>query len=230
MTKLLMALLVSLAVHAAVALAIVAWFEYAPGPDVLATLDLSSVELSFSETPDDTAAVAPSLPAAEANPKPPRPKDLERPPSPEEPPKALPPDPAAMRFVEPKESRPDMQTPKAETAKEPESEKPQAAAQPSPAVAPRQARVDAPPQPRRTIRPDYPKGARQRGEQGDVTLEIRVNAEGAVDAVTVVRSSGFAELDEAAQRAAKTAKFRPARAGDRPVASLARLTLTFRLH
>ena len=96
-------------------------------------------------------------------------------------------------------------------------------------MAPRQARLDAPPKPKRNIRPDYPKGARQRGEQGDVILEIRVNAEGTVDDVKVVTSSGFAELDEAAVKAARAAKFSPARSGHVPVASTARLKLQFKL-
>ena len=72
-------------------------------------------------------------------------------------------------------------------------------------------------------------GARQRGEQGDVILEIRVTAEGTVDAVKIATSSGFAELDEAAVRAAKAAKFSPARSGREPVASTARLKLQFKL-
>mgnify|MGYP003331355192 CR=1 FL=1 len=48
---------VSLLVHGLLALGLVAYFEYAPGPDVLATLDLSSVELSFAE---EEREVAPS--------------------------------------------------------------------------------------------------------------------------------------------------------------------------
>ena len=89
--------------------------------------------------------------------------------------------------------------------------------------------MDAPPKPKRNIKPDYPKGARQRGEQGDVILEIRVNAEGTVDDVRVATSSGFTELDEAAIRAAKAAKFSPARSRHGPVASTARLKLQFKL-
>jgi protein TonB len=98
-----------------------------------------------------------------------------------------------------------------------------------PAVAPKQAKIDAPPKPRKTIRPDYPKGARQRGEQGDVVLEIRVNAAGIVDRVDIVSPSGFSELDEAAVRAARAARFTPAKSGGSPVASTARLKLDFKL-
>ena len=227
MVRFLLAFAVSLAVHALAALALVVWFECGPGPETLATLDLSSVELSFAETVDESAPAAATQPA-EANPGPPKPKAVEMPPLPEAPPKALPPDPSSMRSVEPKEARPEMRTPE---LKDPEKapETSPAAAPASPAAAPRQARVEAPPKPRKTIRPEYPKGARQRGEQGDVTLEIRVNAEGGVDGASVVRSSGFSDLDEAALKAVKAARFVAAKADGCPVPSVARLNLTFRL-
>ena len=98
-----------------------------------------------------------------------------------------------------------------------------------PQEAPRQARIDAPPRPKKTIRPHYPDGARRRGEQGDVVLEIRVEEDGSVGDVKVVTPSGFGELDDAAVRAVRAARFTPARSGDAAVASTARLTLTFRL-
>lgn len=223
------ALLIAVAVHAGLALGLVAYFRHAPGPEALATLDLSSVDLSFAEKDDETAAVTPSLPSV-AEPKPPRPKAVEAPPPPEDLTLPRPPDPAAMRFAEPAETHPVMKTPEkaVEKPKEPQA-RPAVAAPSAPAVAPKQARVDAPPKPKRTIRPDYPRRARQRGEEGEVTLEICVDAEGRVDAVEVVGSSGFAELDEAAVRAARAARFTPARSGDRSVASTARLKLAFRL-
>lgn len=223
------AVLIAVAVHAGLALGLVAYFRHAPGPDALATLDLSSVDLSFAEQDDETAAVAPSMPSV-AEPAPPQPKAVEAPPPPEERALPRPPDPAAMTFAEPEETRPDMKTPEKviEKPKEPVAP-PKVAAPSAPAAAPKQARVDAPPKPRRTIRPDYPRRARQRGEEGEVTLEIRVDAEGRVDSVEVVGSSGFADLDEAAVRAARAARFTPARSGDRSVASTARLKLAFRL-
>ena len=81
----------------------------------------------------------------------------------------------------------------------------------------------------RAIKPEYPKGARQRGEQGDVVIEMTVNSKGGVDKASVVTSSGYAELDEAALRAVRSAKFTPAKSGRESVASTARLTLTFKL-
>ena len=203
------AVAVSLLVHALLAVALGVWLEYAPQPDVLATLDLSSVELSFAEKEEETAAVAPAVPTP---PAPPKPQD-EKPPE-AKPEKPLPPDPAAPKLREPKE---DVRL-KTEDAR-----------QEAAPVAPRQAKIDAPPRPKRDIRPDYPKGARQRGEQGDVVVEIRVGADGLVAAAHIVTSCGFAELDAAALKAVKAAKFAPARSGREAVASTARLKLSFKL-
>ena len=204
------AILISLAVHLLVGLGIWTYMEYAPSPDVLATLDLSSVELSFAEDEDDSAAVLPQP----SNPVLPQPEP-ERPPKP--------------KFVETPEPMPSI--PDAVDIPKP-AEKPTLAQLPPnsrPTPQPRQARIDAPPRPKRAIKPDYPKGSRQRGEQGDVVIEMTVNSQGEVDKASVVTSSGFAELDEAALRAVRSAKFTPAKSGRESVASTARLTLTFKL-
>lgn len=227
------AVLISLGVHATLALGLVAYFRVAPGPKALPTLDLSSVDLSFAEQEDASAPVVPQAPSA-ALPEPPKPTALE-PPPPRQAEMPLPPEPGGARFPEPQEERPQVKTEDArretkDAPREPEDARRETqAATPTPAVAPRQARVDAPPKPRRTIRPVYPKGARQRGEQGEVTVEIEVDAEGRVSAVKVVGSSGFAELDDAAVRAVRAATFVPAKSGGRAVESSARLTLAFRL-
>ena len=209
--KIVNAILLSVLIHGLVAAGLIAYLEYAPHPDVLATLDLASVELSFAEEVEETAAVAPSLASVgRAVPSPPQ---DEKPPE-VKPEKPLPPDPSAPKFPEPKEVPQTFKLSNPQTSQQP---------------APRQARLDAPPKPKQNIKPKYPKGAQQRGEQGDVILEIRVNAEGTVDEVKVATSSGFAELDEAAVKAARTAKFSPARSGHNPVASTARLKLQFKL-
>ena len=228
--SILLSLGVSLALHALLAAAVVVYLQYGPKPDALATLDLSSVDLSFAEQEDSSAPVAPqapSMPQATS----PQPRELAEPPPPEDVTKALPPDPQAPRFADPQETPPPMEAPPRPPAEEVRRDDPPppVAAAPTPAVAPRQARVDAPPKPRRTIRPVYPKGARQRGEQGEVTVELEVDAEGRVSAVKVVGSSGFAELDDADVRAVRAATFVPAKSGGRAVESSARLTLAFRL-
>ena len=220
------AIIASVAAHGLVAVGIVAYMKYAPGPTAVATLDLSSVDLSFAEDEDETAAVSPTMPAMPEV-EPPKPRE-EAPPEAERAEDPLPPDPTAPKLAEPEPEREKMETPELK----PEPEKPKVEhppAEPVPAVAPKQAKIDAPPRPHKAIKPDYPKGARQRGEQGDVVLEIRVNAAGIVDRVDVVSPSGFPELDEAAVRAARAARFTPAKSGGSAVASTARLTLTFKL-
>ena len=93
-----------------------------------------------------------------------------------------------------------------------------------------QARVEVPPRLKRAIwLPAYPRGSRQRGEEGVVTLEVRVGVSGEVEEAEVVGSSGFAALDEAALKAVRKATFEPARTGERPIASTVRLPLRFRL-
>ena len=210
------AIIASVVAHGLVAVGIVAYMKYAPGPTAVATLDLSSVDLSFAEDEDETAAVSPTMPAMPEV-EPPKPRE-EKPPEAERAEDPLPPGPSAPKLAEPEPEREQMETPNIPPP-----------APPAPAVAPKQAKIDAPPKPHKTIKPDYPKGARQRGEQGEVILEIRVNAAGIVDHVDIVSSCGFSELDEAAVRAARTARFTPAKSGGSPVASTARLKLDFKL-
>lgn len=228
------AILLSLLAHGVLAALLVACSGLAPAPTELAKLDLSSVDLSFADEEDDSAAVQPSLPSAASAPAP-----EERPPAPESPPEVerkaeLPPDPEAMKLPEPEEERPPMETPETKKPEEPEETK--SAPRPAPAAvaavaapAPRQARVDAPPRARQTIKPKYPPAAQERGEQGDVVLEFVVTAEGRVGEVTIVRSSGFRELDDAAVATVKKARFVPAKRNRRAVESTARLKLTYRL-
>ena len=208
----------ALAVHAFLAAAIVLYIDYAPGPTVMAELDLSSVELSFSDEKLENPTAVATLPPA-ARHEVPAPKPIELPPE-VRPEKASPPDPSDYKFPEPKvETK--IQPPQPTQTPQP--------SQPSQPSSLSQARVDAPPRPRRAIRPEYPKGARLRGEQGNVILEIEIGADGVCVAAKVAVSCGFAELDAAAVKAALAARFVPAKAGNSPVSSVARLTLSFRL-
>ncbi len=238
-----LAILLSVLAHALLALGIGfgAWGLFENDALTLAQLDLSSVELSFAEKEDDSAAAAPSFASAASDPVPETKPVEETPPPPElEAPKDLPPDPEAPTLPEPEEERKPLETPEPKKVEETEAPKeteeakkteepPRPASVATAATAPRQAHVDAPVRPKKAIKPDYPKSARQRGEQGNVVLEILVNEAGRVDDVKVVSSSGSSELDEAAIRAARTSRFTPAKRGRTPVASSARLTLEFRL-
>ncbi len=243
--KFLAAIGVSVGLHALLAAALAGYLNYSAKPTTLAQLDLSSVELSFAEKEEVTAAVSPSPAApkpenqpepeikAPTPPTPPEPEKIEPPP----PTEANPPKPEVSKLEPPRPEPKIAETPKPkpkpkleqEPKNEPEKKPAPAASAPAPAVAPKQARIDADPKPKKTIRPNYPRSARARGEQGDVTLEIRVNKRGGVDRVTVVKSCGFPELDEAAVKAAKSAKFIPAKSSSKSVDSTARLTLKFEL-
>ena len=223
------AIVASVVAHGLVAVGIVCYMKYAPGPTAIATLDLSSVDLSFAEEEDETAAVSPTMPATPEV-EPPKPRE-EKPPEAERADDPLPPDPAAPKLAEPDPTEPILDKAPVRPARENTSDEvvqaPSTAG--SAAQAPKQAKIDAPPKPYKTIKPDYPKGARQRGEQGEVLLEIRVDAAGIVASVNIISSCGFSELDEAAVRAVRTARFTPAKSGGSPVASTARLKLDFRL-
>lgn len=214
MTRVILAIFISVVVHSVIAVGIAFFLDSESDPVSSAGLEVTSVELSFSETVEAESAPAADMPS---------PMDPERMPD-HVPPEARPPAEAgkvapcppeadAMKLPDPVEHIEQLVTP--EIARQP--------------PAPRQARIDAPPVPKRNIRPEYPKGARRRGEQGDVVMEIAIDESGTVTSVRVLSSSGSAELDEAAVKAVKSAGFVPARSGRENVASTARLTLTFRL-
>ena len=218
MKRVVVSLGVSFLVHGLLALVLVGYFEFSSERRALPELDLSSVELSFAEREAETAAAMQTLTV------PPRKNEVrmmeELTPLPEfENAKVSSPVPQDPKFREPKED------PSRFEEKDVRRETRDAVAE----SAPRQARVDAPPRPKRTIRPDYPRGARQRGEQGDVALEVDVNEAGTVDDVRVVASSGFAELDAAAVAAVRKARFVPGRSGSAAVSSSVGLKLSFRL-
>ncbi len=90
-------------------------------------------------------------------------------------------------------------------------------------------RVDAHPSLERAIKPTYPIGSRRRGEEGTVILDVTVGPDGHATQVARVSSSGFPELDRAAERAAAQARFKPGTRDGKSVESAARLTLIFRL-
>lgn len=229
--KLLPAIGISLAIHAALGLGVAAYVEWGVDTETLATLDLSSVELSFAE--DESPDSAPAAVASDPLPPPPVPESVEPPPAPEaEPLPDLPPEAEALKLPEPEERREQMSEARTEPPRDEAEVPPPPREEPavqSAASAPRQAKVDAPPRPRASIRPDYPRLARLRGAEGSVLVEIRVNARGTVDEVTVVSSSGHDDLDAAAVKAAKAARFEPAKSGGKSVPSTARLTLDFKL-
>ncbi len=235
------AILLAILFHGVLATLLGVYLAVSPNPVTLAQLDVTSVELSFAEEEADTAPIAPVLPSPPPEPPSPREElpEPERESLPELP--KTPPEADAVNLPEPTPEQPKMDIPSlADRVKEIaksenkdnsiENRKSEKSQIPSPPLAPRQAKINAPPSPKKAIKPDYPRGARQRGEEGDVVIELHLSARGRVERVSIVTSSGFPELDDAALRAIKSARFTPAKRGDASVPSTARMTLTFRLN
>lgn len=57
--------------------------------------------------------------------------------------------------------------------------------------------------------PRYPIESRRKHEQGTVVLALTLGTDGAVEAIAVTRSSGFARLDDAARDAVRKWRWRP---------------------
>jgi TonB family protein len=68
------------------------------------------------------------------------------------------------------------------------------------------------------VQPEYPASKLESGENATVSLELTLDAAGAVTDVSVVGSAG-AEFDQAAIAACRGMRFEPARKGDVPVAA-----------
>lgn len=79
------------------------------------------------------------------------------------------------------------------------------------------------------IEPVYPRSARRRGREGIVTIEAAVEETGQVADVAVVATSGHDDIDSAAIKAVRKAKFVPANDNGQSVAAKLRLTFNFRL-
>ncbi len=218
-------------VHVAGLAVVVCWRSSAEpdSPTTLPELQLTSVELSFSEQREIEGEVGAS--AAPSVPAPPVPSSLV-------PPEArladaLPVEPLAPDVPsspEAPKARLDDRLPVPELP-----EVPAMASEPSENVESAKetrretAQVDVPPQPQVAFRPVYPRGCRLRREEGVVTVSIAVTAEGRVESVQVVQSSGFRELDEAAVAAARRAAFAPAVREGRAVSGTVQVPIVFRL-
>jgi periplasmic protein TonB len=77
--------------------------------------------------------------------------------------------------------------------------------------------------------PSYPLAARRAGEQGTVTLRVRVTREGLPDRVGVEKTSGSPRLDAAALDAVRSWRFVPAQRGATPIESWILVPVVFRL-
>ncbi len=80
-------------------------------------------------------------------------------------------------------------------------------------------------------RPDpvYPDHAQEMGWEGKVLLKVHVQANGKPAAVTVAKSSGHQELDDAAVKAVTKWTFKPAMRGDTPTDGFVTVPITFNI-
>ncbi len=79
------------------------------------------------------------------------------------------------------------------------------------------------------ISASYPRMSQRRGEEGTVVLAIEVLASGKAGTVEIIESSGFRRLDDAANAAAKNARYIPAKQFGRNVDSKLIQPLMFEL-
>ena len=77
--------------------------------------------------------------------------------------------------------------------------------------------------------PIYPLLSRQRGEEGTVLLKTEVLPTGRTGQLTILSSSGFLLLDEAASEAVRKWQFKPAKRGNNPVTVWVEIPITFQL-
>ena len=237
------ALAFSVAVHVLVACGLLLCPSLTRIPDA-PQMELSAVEfMTAQDTPNSQEKAQEPQEQQEPEPQeqpepeppdapPPEPPEisLPEPPEPQEP--QEPPEISLPAAPEPTPEPPRKQpspTPEAPPPPAPPPPKAQHSAPPPQAAAENTARIDAPPRASRPIRPEYPKEARQRGEEGDVTLDLVITARGLVSEVSVAASSGFRDLDDAAARAAARTKFKPATRGSTPVQANARIIIKFRI-
>lgn len=90
--------------------------------------------------------------------------------------------------------------------------------------------ICVPPSPKRKLYPGYPRSARHVKAQGVVTIRVRIDEAGMVQAAKIVTSSGYAMLDQTALTAAKQRwRFSPAMIGIKPIAVYAQYRIEFLL-
>ncbi|HYD81291.1 MAG TPA: TonB family protein [Paucimonas sp.] len=65
-------------------------------------------------------------------------------------------------------------------------------------------------------KPEYPRNSQRNEEQGTVTLAFLIGVDGSVKEAKIEKSSGFRELDRAAQRGLSQCKFKPALVEGKP--------------
>jgi periplasmic protein TonB len=81
----------------------------------------------------------------------------------------------------------------------------------------------------RSTEPPYPEISRRREEQGVVYVRVTISPSGEVGDARIERSSGHQRLDEAALKAVRAWRFKPATRGDRAIVGEATVSVRFQL-
>ncbi len=98
-----------------------------------------------------------------------------------------------------------------------------------PQPAPESSRVDAVPLDDRNRPPQYPAGARRRGQEGEVLLRLHISVTGVVTLAELERGCPYDALNRAAVRAAQNWVFSPARENGAALAVVTTFPVVFRL-
>ena len=88
---------------------------------------------------------------------------------------------------------------------------------------------DDPPQPLSSIRPVYPEIAQEAGIEGTVVVQVFVDKKGRVQDTLILKGIPNTGLDEAAVKAIKKTRFRPAKQRERAVGVWISIPVNFRL-
>jgi protein TonB len=202
----------------AVALHLVAALVWLRTPAVAAMPPPLQVLLDIRQPPPAAPQAVSAPPPAPVKPAPPKP--ARRPPVLAMSAEQQPPTPATFFVAAPPE-------PEAEPA--PAAAAPIAAGPATPAAGPSlvAARYDA--AYLNNPKPEYPSWSRQLGEQGKVSLRVRITADGLPASVELEKSSGFFRLDQAALRIVPRWRFVPARLGDQAIETTGNVVINFNL-
>ena len=88
---------------------------------------------------------------------------------------------------------------------------------------------DDPPQPLSEIRPVYPEIAQEAGIEGTVVVQVFIDKKGRVQDTVILKGIPNTGLDEAALKAIRKTRFRPAKQRERPVGVWISIPVNFRL-
>ena len=85
------------------------------------------------------------------------------------------------------------------------------------------------PNPSQNSAPTYPDLARKKGWTGSVLLRAQISAQGTVESLTILKSSGYEILDQSATRAVRQWRFYPQEVGGAPTSSTVEIPVKFSL-